>query len=342
MKGVDYIYPHLRNSYSDSFLGFINTKEWLVTEEIKAHDTNISMVKAAPAEVNGGTDIALKVNVSCSSACDLWGKLVKINTHAGVEAKVIVLNSFDGTANEADEFVIKAPLEPGEYTWEAVFPRQKNAGILHEESTVPISFNVKSHTIIMEVYDIPSPIAVGEEFKLNIGVKCAAGCNLADQEVEIINHRGEKVGSSTLEEGSSPDVPAIYTAVVSVKTPAIERRYRWTARIKPMNLEHQHDEVSCDFIIATARKFDHVVTVKVVDKATAHVVKNAQVILRPLKYKGHTYKRRTNKAGMARLSVPAGKYQLFVSADKQQYFKPNVNINNDTSIKAELSALNWE
>ncbi len=39
--------------------------EEVKTEEVKAHQTSASMVKAALGEVDAGTDIALKVRVSC-------------------------------------------------------------------------------------------------------------------------------------------------------------------------------------------------------------------------------------------------------------------------------------
>lgn len=313
-----------------------------MTEENKGHDTTISMVKTAPAELNGGTDFVLKVRVSCASACDLWGKLVKIITHDDVMAKQIVLNSFDGTASEAAEFTVTAPLEPGEYTWTAMFPAQEKAGVLHGESLVTFSFNVKPHTINLEVYDVPSPITVGEEFKIKVGVKCSAGCKLAGQEIVITNRQGEKVASGKLDDVPSPEAASLYTANISVKAPGIERRYRWTANLIPLNLEHSHDEVSSNFVFMTARKSEYVVTIEATDKQTKSLVKNAKVILRPLKYRGTTYRCSTDENGIATINVPGGKFQLFVSAEDQQYFKPTLEVNDDVSIKTELTILNWD
>jgi hypothetical protein len=42
----------------------------------------MSMAKAAFAELGAGTGIALKVKVSCPSACDMWGRIV-IRVHSG-------------------------------------------------------------------------------------------------------------------------------------------------------------------------------------------------------------------------------------------------------------------
>ena len=91
-------------------------KERLVTREVQAHETRASMVKAALAEVYAGSDIALKVKVSCPSNCNLQGGKVRIAADAAAVVKEIELVSFDGAANETAEFVVKAPTKPGEYT----------------------------------------------------------------------------------------------------------------------------------------------------------------------------------------------------------------------------------
>ena len=90
-----------------------------MAEQVKAHETSVSLVKAALAELDAGADIALKVKVACTSACDLQGRKVKIIDQDAVAAKEIELVTFDGAANETDEFVVKAPNKPGGYLWTA-------------------------------------------------------------------------------------------------------------------------------------------------------------------------------------------------------------------------------
>ena len=45
-----------RLGFSGLNSGTVIIKEWLVTVEVRAHETSTSTVKAAPAEVNGGTE----------------------------------------------------------------------------------------------------------------------------------------------------------------------------------------------------------------------------------------------------------------------------------------------
>ena len=101
-----------------------------MTGDSKAYEVTTSVVKAPPDEVDGGTEVALKVRVSCSPACDLWGKMVRIVAPDGDVMKEVALLSFDGEVNETDEFVVRAPFEPGEHTWRALFLAQAEEGIL--------------------------------------------------------------------------------------------------------------------------------------------------------------------------------------------------------------------
>ena len=308
-----------------------------MAEEIQAHETNTSMVKATLTEVDGSTDMALKVKVSCSSACDLWGKIVKIIAQDGAVAKEIVLVSFDGTANETDEFVVRAPFKPGEYTWTAVFPAQEKEGILHEESSTPFSFTVKPHATSIAVWDVPSPIAFGHEFRIKVGVKCSSECKLTGTQIEIYDHEGAQMAMATLGDVPWPGTTALYCAEVELKAPSIEGRYRWEVKFPKPDLELPHEGASCTFGFGAARQPEHVVTIEVIDKDTKTPINNAHVLLRPGLYRGCYYTNRTDDGGVARVSVPKGDYQFYIKGDDKDTLLPTVKVASDVTIKAELS-----
>ena len=224
-----------------------------MAEEVKAHETSTSMVKAALAELDAGTDIALKVRVLCSSACDLRGKIVKIIAQDAVVAKEIELTDFDGTVNETDEFVVKAPTRPGEYTWTAMFPAQEKEGVLqHEESSTPFSFTVKPHETSIAVWDVPSPIVFNTKFKLKVGVKCSADCKLTDNKIEIYDHEGAKVATGTLGGVPWSGTDALYWAEGELKAPSTDGYYRWTAKFPEPDLE-PHEGASYTFRIQNCK-----------------------------------------------------------------------------------------
>jgi hypothetical protein len=306
------------------------TAEEAKAEEVKVHDITLSMAKAPPPEVDAGAFIALQGRVSCSSACDLRGKIVKIIAQDAVEVKEIRLVTFYGGAYETDRIVIKAPITPGEYTWTAVFPAQEKEGVLHQESSAPFSFTVKPHhATSMAVWDVPSPIAVGDRFRMKVGVKCSADCKLTDKQIEIYDHEGGKVATEKLGDVPWPGTGTLYWAEVELKSPGTEGYYTWEARFPEPDLELPHEEASHTFGFRTGEPPEHVVTVEVIDKDTKTPIKNADVLLHP--YRGYTDER-----GMARLMVPKDKYELYVSKNEYETFQRTVKAANDVAIKAEL------
>lgn len=306
--------------------------EEIKTEVVKVHGTSASIVKTALTELDTGTDIVLKVQLSCDDFCDLRGKIVKIMAQDAA-VKEIELTKFNGAENETDEFVVKTSIEPGEYTWTAVFPEQVKEGILgnilHKESSVSFSFIFKPHAISVAVWDIPSPIAVDNDFKIKVGIKCSANCVLAGRKIDVLGHKGIKVS-----EGILGDVPwtgstALWWAEVQLKSPDTTGYYTWDVKFPKPDLESAHEEASYTFGFRTVMPPEHLVTVEVIDKDTKAPIKGAHVIL-------HPYRADTDEDGVAKVEVPKGEYQLYVSKVDYETFRTKINVTSDIAIKAEL------
>lgn len=308
-----------------------------MTAEVRVHETTTSVVEAPPAEVDGSTDMALRVEVSCSSACDLWGRTVRIIDQDGTVAKEMPLVSFDGAGSSTDEFLVKAPFEPGEYTWTALFPAQDEEGVLHEESSTSFAFTVKGHAIDMRVWDVPSSVGVGGTFGIKVGVECSSECSLAGEEVEVLDHNGASVATGTLGEAPWSDTSALYWSEVELAAPSTEGRYKWQVSFPEPDLEVLHREASCAFAFAVARQAECVVTIEVTARDTEAPIENARVRLRPLIYRGSMYMAQTEEDGAARLQVPPGLYQLYVWGDEHEKVVPSVKVDGDLTIKAKLS-----
>ena len=306
-----------------------------MTEQVQSHQTSMEMIQSAPPEVDAGTDIPLKVKVSCASACDLRGKTVRIIAQDTAVAKEVALASFEEEMNETDEFTVKAPIELGECTWTVVFAAQEVGGVLHEESSTPLVFNVKPHSTSMAVWDVPSPIAFNDKFKIKVGVKCSAECKLIDQKIAIYGQKGKKVATGALGGVPSPGTSALYWAEVELEAPSIEGRHRWRVKFPKPDLELPHEEASYHFAFTTGRPPEHVVTVEVIAQDTKTPIKNAHVFLRP--DGGYPYRVYTDEGGVAKLEVPKGEYTLYASkSDEYHTFQTTVEITDDATIRAEL------
>jgi len=301
-----------------------------MTREVQSHQTNTETTQSAPPEVDAGTDIALKVKVSCPSACDLRGKTVRIIAQDTTVVKEVALTSFEEEINETDEFRVKAPIELGACTWSVVFPAQEVVGVLHEKSSTPVTFNVKPHKTSMAVWDLPSPVMMNSQSKIKVGVKCSAECQLGGKDIEVYDEKAAKAATGRLGETPWPQTSGLYWAEVELAAPATEGGYSWTAKFPAAELELPHEEASSSFSFRTARPPEHVVTVEVIDKDTKTPIKNARVFLNP-------YRTYTDECGVAKLQVPKGEYKLYASKDHDyETFRTTVEITDDATIKAEL------
>ena len=304
-----------------------------MTGEVQSHQTNTEMIQSAPPEVDAGTDIVLKVRVSCPSACDLRGKTVRVIAQDSMVAKEVALTSFEEEISETDEFTIKAPIELGECTWGVVFPGQEVGGVLHEDSSTPVVFTVKAHGTSIAVWGVSSPIAFNDKFKIKVGVKCSAECKLTDKKIVIYGPKGKKVATGTLGGVPWPGTSALYWVEPELEAPGVEGYYRWRVKFRKQDLELPHEEASYYFAFTTARPPGHIVTVEVTDKLTKAPIKNALVALHS---RGTPYRGYTDEEGVARVGVPRGEYKAYVVKHRYADFQTTAEVAGDIDLKAEL------
>jgi hypothetical protein len=194
---------------------------------------------------------------------------------------------------------------------------------------------VKAHETSITVWDVPSPTAFGTEFRIKVGVKCSAECKLTGKEIEIYDHEGVKVATTTLGDVPWPATSALYWTEVELKAPSIEGRYRWTVKFPEPDLELPHERASRTFTFGVARQPEHVITIEVIDEDTKASLKDAHVLLRPTIYKGYHYRVRTDGSGMAKVSMPKGDYQLYASQGDKEAGR-RIKVNGDATIRIEL------
>jgi hypothetical protein len=308
----------------------------VVTEGTQGHATSLTMTKGFPAELDAGAGASLKVKVACLSHCNLQGGKVRIADDTGGVLIEAGLSAFDGTANETDEFVVKAPIDPGEYRWTALFAALDQEGVVHEESSAPFSFVVKPHSTSLAVWDLPSPVVRDTGFKLKVGVKCSAECKLTGRAVEVYNQEGVKIAMGALGELPWASTRALYWTDVELQAPGTEGFHRWTAKFPIPDLELPHECASNAFAFGTVKPPEHIVTVEVIDQATRAPIKNAVVTLHsnvtPFRYTA-------DASGVITASVPKGEYNVYVWSNNHEEFRTIAVIIGDLAIQAELIPL---
>lgn len=307
-----------------------------MTAEVQSHQTKTEMTRSAPAVVDAGAEMALKVKVSCSSLCDLRGEKVRILAEDSTLIRELALTCFQGGINETDEFAVTSPAELGEQTWTAGLPAQEAGGVDHEGSSTLVRFKVRRHETSMAVWDFPSPAVMNSRFGIKVGVKCSAECRLSGAEVEIYGDNGKRVASGVLGRAPWPGTAGLFWAELELQAPDTEGYRAWEARFPKPDLDLPHEEASVSFAFVAARPPEHVVTVEATDQESKAPLKGANVDLHS---RGTPYRGRTDDAGVARVVVPTGEYQLNVLMANYWDFQTTVSVIGDASFKAELSLI---
>ena len=296
-------------------------------EVVETHETRISIADV-PGAIDDGGDKALKIDVSCPSGCNLQGMAIKIVDSQGDEIAEAALTSADEAGGEL-ELSLKAPVEPGEYTWTAFALRQETEDILHEGSSAEFSFTVKHHSISLTVWGISSPIGTGEKLKVTVGGACSANCSLAGLPFTIEDAEGNQVAAGELGQEVLPQTRGVYWRELELAATGEEGEHNWVVKCDPSALEFPHQARPCEFAFRTTMPPEHTVTVQVFDLYTELPLEDANVMV-------GLYRGVTDQEGIAILRVAGGKQDLCVSKQGYDFFQTSVDITGDETIKVEL------
>jgi hypothetical protein len=296
---------------------------------LHTHRTNIQARQFIPLEVDVGTDVTLKVEVSCGSGCDLRGTPVNVIGPAGV-LLTGELTLWDGTANETVDLMFTVPSQIGEYAWSIVFPKCESEDVIHEESSLPMSFKTIPHETSMAVWDIPSPVAINSSLSVKVGMHCSAGCRLGGRIIEVCDETGAKIGEGTLGDTAWGGTKALYWAEVELTAPPSVGVSSRSVRFVAGDGEFSHEGTSAAFSFRTDRPPEHRVTVTVLEKMTNAPVENVEVRL-------GFYVATTGKRGVLTLDVPKGTYELCIRSDGLQAPHMTVQVIEDLTVTVEAT-----
>ena len=186
------------------------------------------------------------------------------------------------------------------------------------------------HETSLAVWDIPSPLRLGSSAKLKVGLRCANGCPLAGQQVEIRNAAQDKIAATKLGSPPWPGTTGLYWAEADIIAPLSEGTHVWTAQFSSSDLEIEHSPSSLPFSLITVKPGDNRVTIEVVDERTKTFIDGSEVRL-------GVFRTLTNTNGVASLEVPRGTYELNVWKMGYEFATRNVEVDGDLSIKVELA-----
>lgn len=300
------------------------------------HEPHLEISRWFPSEVAAGAELTFQVRVTCPSGCDLRGTEVAVTTPEG-PVMTSELVSCDQGINQTGEVMLRAPSEVGDHEWSVRFRPQASepqAGEppAHAGTSLAVPFRTEAHRTSLAIWDVPSPVVMGEPFMVKIGAKCAEECDLQGRRIEVCDGSGDRLGTAEFGEAFWPGSDGLYWAEVELVAPVGEGVVSWSVAFSGADLELPHREASARFGFATTKPPEHRLTVEVVERESSVPVPNAEVSL-------GAYRASTDESGRAILAVAEGSYELVIWKVGYEAPARALEVSKDLTVRVEAADL---
>lgn len=185
------------------------------------------------------------------------------------------------------------------------------------------------HAVQLNVWDVPSAIVAGERFRISVGARCSAGCDLSGQELSLLDQEGSQVGTVKLGHDVWPGTESLYFAEIEAQAPLAAGSHQWQAKVTGWESELPHATASLPMVVRVVSPPDCEVTIKAADRETHAPIKGARVVM-------HPYRAVTDENGIAKVRVTRGQYDILVSGSKYLPVCTSVEVTADMITSAEL------
>jgi hypothetical protein len=195
-----------------------------------------------------------------------------------------------------------APSRVGDWVGAIVLHEPAGEFAFHDGASLEAKLRVVPHATSLAVWSSGSPVK-GSVFHATVGVKCASGCSLAGQMIEILDEHGDEVGRARLGDAPRRGTSSLYAADITLSAP--ERAgviARW-ARFASTTLELPHEVTSASFTFRCLEPPDHTVTVRVGFEGIDPRKEGIEVRIGP-------YVAFTDERGVAKVLVSSGAHEL--------------------------------
>jgi hypothetical protein len=302
-------------------------------DKVAFHEARLKLCEPLPNDVPVASTIKLKVKVMCPLGCDLSGGSVHLRSAEEilVTSKLAICNSDPGWS-ETDEMSAKAPDGIGFFSWNVIFLGHGLKEKLHEQATLAISFVTTPLATSLAIWDAPSPVIVGEPFKVKVGVKSSRGCRLTGAEVELLDDSGERKGIGALDENVWEGTTALFWTEIDAVAPEKEGLTSWSAQFAATDGELPHQAAVAQFNFLAVKPPDHKLTIMIFDEQTGAPIENAQVRL-------GCYKAATDACGVAEIFVPFGRYEVSAWMVAHELRRTSIEVTADMTVRLMAIAL---
>ena len=205
--------------------------------------------------------------------------------------------------SETAAITLAAPPHLGVHVFRLTLSPHEIADTHYAQAVLDVSVRVTPQATSLAVWDVPSPVVAGTGFVIRAGAKSTASVALAGGAIEVCTETGDIAGRGVLSDAPLQDTGALYWTDIQLKAPPTEGMVTWSARFEASELILPHDGAATSFSIAVVPPPEHVLSVRVIEQATAEPIPDVELRL-------GAYRGTTGASGLAQIALPKGRYEL--------------------------------
>jgi hypothetical protein len=275
-----------------------------MAEETDGALVHLRLSEPLPLEAPAGASVTATPRASCPDGHDRTGMAVTVTAPDGQAATHAFAVHADGVSETA-AITLAPPPRLGVHVFQFTLPAHAIAGAHYAQAVLDVPVRVTPQATSLAVWDVPSPAVAGSSFVIKAGAKSTANATLAGCTIEVCDDAGAVAGRGVLSDAPLPGTAALHWTDIHLQAPRVEGVATWSARFEAAELDLPHDGAKTSFSLAVVRAPEHVLSVKVIEQATAAPL--ADVELRLGAYRGTT-----GASGLAEIALPKGRYELHV------------------------------
>jgi hypothetical protein len=273
-----------------------------MTEESGGALVHLTVSEPLPLEVPAGDAVAITARASCPDGRDRTGMAIAVTAPDGrTQTHAFALHA-DGVSETA-AIALVAPPHLGVHVFRLTLSPHEIAGAHYVQAVLDVPVRVMPQATSLAVWDVPSPVVAGTRFVIKAGAKSTANVALAGGAIEVCTETGDIAGRGVLSDAPLQDTGALYWADIQLKAPRAEGLRTWLARFEASDLNLPHEGATTSFSVAVVRPPEHVLSVRVIEQATAEPIPDVELRL-------GAYRGTTDASGLAEIALPKGRYEL--------------------------------
>jgi hypothetical protein len=181
----------------------------------------------------------------------------------------------------------------------------------------------QQHQTSLAVWDLACPVVIGRSVRMKVGVKCSAGCQLRDREIEIHDQTGAVVARAALGSEPWPGTSGLFWTELDFRVPAESGTHKWA-------VTSAHGNAFSNFDFIAVQPPDHTLTIRVTEKATHSPLQDVEIRL-------DAYRASSDAQGLTTIELPKGNYTLSVWKMGYEHFSTDFDVTDTRTIEVEIA-----